>query len=301
MILARTLLLFTVIIWGWSFVATKVCLQYMTPLELMGLRMVIALPVLATVIVLKKVRLRFGAHKRGLALGSVIITIHFFIQITGLKYTSATNTGWIISVTPLVMAVLAYFVLKERIGYNTIVGIVVATVGILFLVSKGDLSELGWLSSVGDWLVLASAHTWALFTIATRDVSRSRNPLAVTFAILSPSAAFVLCIMAFTSDWSKFLHLPVNAVVALLFLGLFAMALAHWFWQVGIARVGATEAGIFLYLEPVATTGLAVPYLGERFGIFTAIGGILVLLGVWYAQRGRRKRPLTQTVPGSEP
>jgi drug/metabolite transporter (DMT)-like permease len=290
MILPRVLLFLTVVFWGWSFVATKICLDYMTPLELIGLRMVIALPVLLAVILVKRVRLEFKGHRRGLLISSAIITVHFFIQITGIQYTSATNTGWIISVTPLVMAVLAYLVLKERISASAIVGIIVATGGILLLVSGGDITDLGWLSSVGDWLVLASAHTWALYTIATRDVSRAHNPAAVTFAILTPSAMVVLAIMAFTSDWSKFLHLPAEALVALLFLGLFAMAMAQWFWQEGVARVGAAEAGIFLYLEPLATTALAVPYLNEQFGLFTAIGGGLVLLGVWYAQRGNSNK-----------
>ncbi len=75
--------------------------------------------------------------------------------------------------------------------------------------------------------------------------------------------------------------------IALLFLGIPGMALAHWFWQVGLARVGATEAGIFLYLEPLATMALAVPYLGESFGLSTGAGGLLVLSGVWFAQRVR--------------
>ncbi len=55
-----------------------------------------------------------------------------------------------------------------------------------------------------------------------------------------------------------------------------------------MAKVGATEAGVFLYLEPVATTALAVPYLGESFGGYTALGGLMVLAGVWCAQTGPR-------------
>jgi drug/metabolite transporter (DMT)-like permease len=65
------------------------------------------------------------------------------------------------------------------------------------------------------------------------------------------------------------------------------MGLAHWFWQEGVARLGAARAGVFLYLEPLATTGLAVPYLGESFGLFTAVGGAMVLAGVYLAERKR--------------
>ena len=60
--------------------------------------------------------------------------------------------------------------------------------------------------------------------------------------------------------------------------------MAHWFWQIGVSKVGAARAGVFLYLEPLATTALAVPYLGEPFGMATLIGGGLVLCGVWIAQ-----------------
>ena len=284
--LVRIYLLLAVIFWGWSFVATKILLDYVTPAELMGLRFIVGLPVLYLVVLAKRIKFDFSKKdRRSILIGSAVITAHFLIQITGIKYTTATNTGWIISITPLVLAVLSYLVLKEKIGRHAVLGIAVATGGILLLVSKGNLTDLGWVGSVGDWLVLASAHTWALYTIATRRVVRTHNPLAVTFAILLPAAILVWGIMLFSSDWSKFLHLPLDVTMALLFLGLFGMALAHWFWQEGVAKVGAAQAGVFLYLEPVATTALAVPYLHESFGVYTAIGGFLVLLGVWLAQR----------------
>jgi drug/metabolite transporter (DMT)-like permease len=94
-----------------------------------------------------------------------------------------------------------------------------------------------------------------------------------------------------TSDWSYFLHLPARAVWSVLFLGVLGMGVAHWFWQEGVARLGAAKAGVFLYIEPLATTALAVPYLHEKFGLFSALGGILVLGGVYVAQ-GRRRRKL---------
>ncbi len=256
----------------------------MTPLELMGLRFLIALPVLFGIILTKKARLDFRGDWKSLMAGSIVIALHFYVQITGIKYTSATNTGWIIAVTPLVMAVMAFLILKEKIDRRAIIGIITATIGIILLISKGHITEFKWLSSTGDWLVLASAHTWALYTIVIRDISRKQNPLSVITAMIIPSAALVLGIMVFSSDWGEFTRLPRDVILALLFLGVFGMALGHWFWQKGVSRIGAARAGIYLYLEPLATTALAVPYLGESFGIYTAFGGGLVLLGVWFAR-----------------
>jgi len=275
-----------VIIWGWTFVFTKVGLQYVSPVELLGLRFAVGVPTLLVIAFFKRLRFDFGPkEKRSVMLGSAVITVHFLIQVIGLKHTSATNTGWIIAVTPLVMAAMAFVLLRERLSRRALVGIGVATVGISLLMSKGQFGNLGWLSSVGDWLILASAHTWALYTVVVRDVTRARDPIAVTFAVLLPSAGVFLGYMAFTSHWADFLQIPLDGVLAILFLGLLGLALAHWFWQEGVARLGAAKAGIFLYLEPLATTALAVPYLGEEFGVFTAWGGLLVLAGVYLAQR----------------
>ena len=292
---APVYLLVCVVIWGWTFVATRICLQYISPVEVLGLRFLIGLPLLLVIVLARRVRFEFTSREgRTILLGSAIITLHFLIQITGLKYTSATNTGWIISISPLVMAALAFLILKERLGRRALIGIAVATAGILLLISQGRLGSFDWLSSFGDWLVLASAHTWALYTIVIRDVTRARHPLAVTVAVLTPSALVVLVYMAVSSDWSRFVSMPLDGIIAILFLGILGLAVGHWFWQEGVARVGAARAGIYLYLEPVATTSLAVPYLGEEFGPATALGGLLVLAGVYFAEKRNNSLQIQQ-------
>lgn len=283
---ARLYLLLCVVFWGWSFVATRICLEYVSPIELVALRFAIGLPVLFTVVKIKRVPFRFDRNQKlWLIAGGAVLLAHFIIQTVGLKYTSATNTGWIISVTPLVMAVLAFLFLRERLSLRAIGGIILATIGILLLVSRGNLADLGWLSSYGDWLVLASAHTWALYTVATRNVARSVNPLAVTVMVFLPVAVVTLLYTSFTSDWGSVLDQPWRFWTWLLYLGVAAHALAHWFWQEGVASLGAARAGIYLYLEPIATTALAVPLLAEYFGVFSAVGGALVLVGVFWAER----------------
>ncbi|MDZ4723423.1 MAG: DMT family transporter [candidate division Zixibacteria bacterium] len=286
----RLLLLSCVIIWGWTFVATRICLEYINQYELIGIRLLIGLPILLGIILAKKIRWTFG-HKdlKYIIAGSSIIIAHFLIQATALKYTTATNTGWIISMTPLITAVLAYLFLKERLGKGEIAGIIISTFGVLLLVSKGDFVNLDWLQSKGDWMILISVFTWAIYTITTRDLSRQHHPLIVTLVVFSPLLIVCLTYMLGTSAMTSFTSLPVKPIIALLFLGTLG-TVAQWFWQEGVARLGAAKAGIFLYLEPVATTVLAVPLIAdERFGFFTAIGGLLVLFGVWWASRTATK------------
>lgn len=285
MIVARVQLLLACVIFGWTFVATKICLQYLKPIELLGLRFLVALPVLFALLKAKRVRMTLTHRGRDLLLGAVLFALHFLIQVTGMQSTTATNTGWIVTVSPLAIALLAHAFLGERLTRYTLAGIGVATAGILLLVSRGDFRHLGWLKSVGDWLVLTSAFTWALFTIVIRNVSREKSPLFVTFAMVLPVTGVALTAMALGSSWSRLSHLPAEAVLSLLFLGIVGTAVAHWFFQEGLARVGATEAGTYLFIEPLATTLLAVPYLGESFGRSTGVGGVMVVLGVWLAQQ----------------
>jgi len=246
------------------------------------------MPILLSIILADGLNSNTASIKRISPGRQLCLTAHFLIQITGIKYTTATNTGWIISMIPLIVAVLAFLFLKEKLGKTIILGIILATIGVLFLISKGKISDLKWLSSYGDWLVLISAHTWAVYTILTRNASRSLDPLLVTFTVLLPSTILSLAIMTFSSDWSKLFHLPLDAVVSLLMLGLLgtcigAVAVAGW------CRQNRGRRGQYLSIHRTAGyTAVAVPYLHESFGLFTAIGGGLVLFGVWIA--GRQKK-----------
>ncbi len=284
--LPRALLFSAVVLWGWTFVATKILIAELGPLEIFFLRLAIGLPFLAAVVLAKRVPLRFTpGDVRPLFWGGAILTLHFMIQITGLLTTTATNTGWIIAASPLALAVLSFLFLRERIGWRGVAGIAVATTGILLLVSRGSLGDLGWLRSSGDWLVLASAHTWAVYTVVTRDLVRRRHPLAVTFAILSIATGLTAILFAATADFAAVRALSPRGIVALLYLAIPGLALGQWFWHEGVARLGAARAGLYLYLEPLATLALAVPLLGEPFGPFIALGGGLVLAGVYLGQR----------------
>ena len=286
--LPHVLLLSAVVIWGWTFVATKILLAELGPIEIFALRLAIGLPVLGAVLLVKRVPLRFArGDARPLFLGGATFTVHFLVQIAGLVTTSAINAGWIISVSPLALAVLSFLFLRERIGRNGVAGIAIATTGIVLLVSRGNLADLTWLQSTGDWLLLASAHTWAFYTVTTRDLVRRRDPLVVTFGILLIAAVVAAIVFAISADLASVRSLSPRGLAALLYLGGAGLALGNWFWQEGVAKLGATRAGLYLYLEPLATLALAVPLLGEPFGPSIALGGGLVLAGVYVGQRQR--------------
>jgi drug/metabolite transporter (DMT)-like permease len=287
-VLAHILLLAAVVMWGWTFVGTKILVAELAPVDIFAARLAIGVPFLGILLLARGVRPHFGrADVTRLLLGGGVLTVHFLIQAVALTTTSASNSGWIIAVTPLVLAVVSYLVLRERLGWTAIAGIVVALLGVLLLVSRGRVRDLGALQTTGDWLMLLSTLTWAIFTAVTRDVARRHNPLAVTFAVMLAAAAVTAVLWWAAGNLEDLTTMSSRSLVALLYLGIAGLALGNWFWQFGIASVGAARAGLYLYLEPLATVALAAPLLGEPFGLFTALGGGLILGGVYLGQRGR--------------
>jgi drug/metabolite transporter (DMT)-like permease len=279
------LLALCAVIWGWTFIAIKILTAHFDSYEIVGLRFGIGLPILFALIRWQKIPCGFTrADVRPLLIGGGILLYHFLIQPLALRHTSATNTSWIIAFSPLSIAILSSIFLRERVSARTRWGIVIATLGIVLLLSNGRWSDIGSLANVGDWLILSTAFTWAIYTIVTRDVARRRASLCVTTAVFTPLLVVGVGYLVCFTPASKLAHLPFDAWVSILFLGILG-TLAQWFWQFGVARIGAAKAGVFLYLEPVATTALAVPALGESFGVYNALGGLLVLAGVYWAEQ----------------
>ena len=125
--------LFSVTVWGASFVATKVALVDAAPITVVWLRFAMGVVILGLVV---KLRGQFAFPKGKdwgyfALLGFLGITFHQWLQSTGLVTAQATTTGWIVASTPIFMALLGFIVLKERLTWQQTLGIILATVGVL--------------------------------------------------------------------------------------------------------------------------------------------------------------------------
>ncbi|UCD17049.1 MAG: DMT family transporter, partial [Candidatus Zixiibacteriota bacterium] len=133
--MANLILLTVVVLWGVSFVGTKMALAYLTPVEVVTIRILLALPVLRIVLALKKGKIVFtGSDYKILLTASLILGVHFLIQAVGLNYTTATNTSWLIATIPVFIAGTSYIFLRERLTFRKIGGIAIAAAGVVLLV-----------------------------------------------------------------------------------------------------------------------------------------------------------------------
>ena len=174
--------LLAVIFWGNSFIATKIALREIGPLTIITLRLCLAIIMLAAVAIYTKRDFRISRKsQRGILLLAVIAVLHLWIQITGLNETTASDTGWIVGFTPVFIAILGIIFFREKLRPVNTGGMILAFFGLLLLISKGDLFSINFISSKGDFLVLASTVTWSFYSIMNKKITVSYSPLMMIF------------------------------------------------------------------------------------------------------------------------
>ena len=281
--------LISILVWGASFVAVKIGLKYLPPYTLVWLRFTIGLLILGAAVGIrrqfslppKKVWLYFAF------LGFLGITFHQWLQSTGLVTSQATTTGWIVSSSPIFIAILGLLILKEKLKWLQVLGIVVASFGVLLVITQGNLASLfsGNVVTTGDILILISAPNWAIFTILSRRGIRNFPAALMMFYVMLFGWLFSSVLFLAENGWRSIPNIRVDGWLAIGFLGVFCSGLAYIFWYDALKVLPAAQVGIFLYIEPVITVIVSLILLNEKITLPGILGGAIILLGVWLVNR----------------
>ncbi len=283
-------LVLPVLFWGISYIAIKVVLKELEPVEMISIRFLLAAPTLYVILKFKKLRLWPVPMKGKLVFASFMVFLHFWVMATGMKETSASNTAWILTTAPIFIALLSWVYLKEKFNLSQWLGLLVAVVGVFALVYNGNLENLGWIHTRGDIIVLGSCVTWAIYTVGTRELTARINPLVATFWMTGLAGLVFVPWTFVTSGYEKFLNLTGITVISLAFLGVFCLAIAFWLWSEGLSRQTAAEVGVYLYIEPLVTMIGAWILLSEVITVWLIIGAVLISIGVYVSERRGKMR-----------
>jgi drug/metabolite transporter (DMT)-like permease len=289
------LALWAVIFWGFSFIATKVALREVHPFTLLTLRFGIGGFCLLLFQLQKNKRfLKAFSAKDWLfifLLAIVGISGHTLLQAYGLLYTTAINTGWIVAVMPIFIAISARLFLREPITARKMVGILIGFSGVSLVISKGtfSLSSLRSGSTFGDLLVLISALTWTAFTVGGRGFLSRFSALAAITPIIIVGCLITFPFTWLRWEWNTLFHLSLSAWMGILFLGVLCSGLAYLFWYSALEKKDSGIVGMYLYLEPFVTLVVAHFFLNEEIQRITLMGGGMILLGVYLATRKSRR------------
>jgi drug/metabolite transporter (DMT)-like permease len=289
-----------VTVWGASFVATKISLQYVAPDTVVWLRFSMGVIILGCAVGLsKQFSLPQGREWGYFALlGFLGITFHQWLQSTGLLTAQATTTAWIITSTPIFIALLGFFILRERLVWYQTAGILLASFGVLLIVTKGELSTLttGRFGTPGDFLVMISAVNWAVFTTLSRPGLKQHPATLMMFYVMGFGWLFTSILFFAGSGIRQISSIPPDGWIAIGFLGIFCSGLAYIFWYDALQVLPVAQTGAFLYLEPIITVFVAALLIREAILLATLIGGITILVGVWLVNRpGQSVRVVEKT------
>ena len=278
--------LIAITFWGASFIATKFLLDELTPETIISLRLILAIALLFVIAFMQKkdFSLNLKSHSYILLL-AIIAVFHLWIQVTGLKYTTASNTGWIIGMAPIFMALLGLIFFKEKLNRVKILGIVIATTGLLLLVGKGNPANIDLIKNKGDLLILSSAFTWGIYSMVNKKISLSYSPIMTIFYLFVMMALIIIPFTINQSAINSVINLSLTGWLSIMFLGFLCSGVAYVIWAYALREMESAKVGAYLYIEPFVTIVTAWIFLKEEITLFMILSGLVITLGVFLVNK----------------
>ncbi|HCT65626.1 MAG TPA: EamA family transporter [Lachnospiraceae bacterium] len=293
--------IFTVIVWGTTFIATKILLKELTPIEILFIRFVLGFIAL-TLFSPKRLGFTKKAHEvLFMAAGLCGVTLYFLLENIALTYSFASNVGIIISIAPFFTAIVSHIFLdNEKFKLNFIIGFLVAITGIVVISLNG--SAVLKLNPIGDVLTILAALVWAFYSVLTKKISSLHyNTILTTRRVFFYGIIFMVPAL-FVMDFSPNLQLftQPKIIFNLLYLGLGASALCFVIWNLAIRMLGPVKTSVYIYASPVVTVITSALVLHERITPIAVIGTALTLTGLIISELkiGKAKENEEQALEG---
>lgn len=276
----------TILIWGTTFISTKVLLRVFTPIEILLIRFVIGYAALWCVRPHRLQVAHWGQECYFAAAGLCGITLYYLLENIALTFTLASNVGVIISIAPFFTAIFAWLFLHDRRpGVRFLVGFLMAMAGIMLL-SFGKDANLK-INPIGDLLGIAAAVIWAAYSILTKKISGfGYHTILTTRRIFFYGLVFMIpisCAMGIDIDIQDLAD--SGAVLNLLFLGLGASALCFVTWNTAVKHLGSVKTSVYIYMVPVITTVTSALILRETITVTAICGILLTLMGLFLSEK----------------
>jgi drug/metabolite transporter (DMT)-like permease len=288
----------SVLAWGGSFIATKLALKEVSPITIMSIRFGMGVIVLGFIVFARREFAIPGGTElaKYALLGFIGIAFHQWIQATGLKTVGAGTTAWIMTSIPAFIALFGWLFLREKLKPLHWVGIAIASMGVLLVLSDGSLTGMftpGSLS-LGDILILLSAPNWAVFTILSRRLLRNQPPARAMVYVMGTGWLMTTVYALAAHSLVDIPKLSLTGWLSILFLGVICSGLAYVFYYDALEVIPAAQVGAFIYLEPLVAMLVASLILGEVIYAIALLGGVLIVIGVWLVNRPTKMQISTE-------
>lgn len=285
------LLTLTVLFWAGNFVLGRGVHNAVPPITLSFWRWVTALAILAPFVagpLWAQRRAVVRAWKMLLLLGVLGVAGFSTLVYVGLQTTTATNGVLLNTTNPVLIILISWMFLRQSLRAWQTLGVALALLGALIIIMRGDLQTLRSLRfTPGDLFVLAGVVCWAVYTVCLRWRPAGLEALTFLGATVCIGVAAIAPFYAWELSRGASMALTPTVAMSILYFALFPSVLAYIFWNRAVAEVGASTAGLFIYLMPVFGVLLSLAFLRESLYPFHFLGMALVVTGVYFATARR--------------
>lgn len=286
-VLGHLTALLVVMIWGETFVSTKMLLNAgLMPADIFFYRFLLAY-VLTWFVSYKRLFCRnLTDELTTFALGVLGGSLYFLTENMALVYSTASNVAILLSSCPLITALLlSIFYKSERLSKKQIFGSLLAFLGMVMVVLNGQL--ILHLNPRGDALAIGAAVCWAFYSLLIKRVMHKYSSWFITRKVFFYGLLTILPYYALVSPLNTDVSILTRPVVYgnLLYLGSVASMFCYIMWNWTLSKLGAVKATNYLYLQSLFTMVFASLILHERITWMAIAGAAILILGMIRAER----------------
>jgi drug/metabolite transporter (DMT)-like permease len=290
--MAHIVAIFVVLIWGTTFVSSKVLLNSgLLPADIFFVRFIIAYSCL---LCLSHKRLFANSIADELTLAGLGImggSLYFLTENMALLHSTSSNVSILVSTTPLVTAMLlAIFYKSERLSSRQICGSVLAFIGVVLVVLNGQL--VLHLNPLGDALALGASFTWGFYSLFMRRIMGRYSADFITRKVFFYGLVTIMPYFALVHPLDMDLLTSGSMTIwgNLLFLGFVASTGGYLLWNWVMRKLGAVKSTNFIYLQSLVSMVAGHVILGERITIMAIAGAVILIIGMILAVRKKRSK-----------
>ena len=282
---AYALPMIAVLIWSLNITVTRYVAEFISPISISFYRWLIAFVLMSPFVLLSvwKYRTEIRQHAWQFAvLGACGMVFYQGLAYSAAHYTTATNMGIINAFTPIFTIFISIFILKEMPTRYAVIGGILSFLGLLYVMSQGNLQSLMHLAGHwGDLLMILAVFLYAFYGVFLKKWQIQMPLLTslyvqIAFALLFHLPfVFVLGLDAINSQ----------NVGSVLYAGVFPSIVAPLVWMMAVQYIGPNRTSIFMNIMPIGTALIAYFWLNEAWTIYHTIGGVIILLGIALAQK----------------
>lgn len=283
------------IIFGFTFMFSKVALDFVNPIGLIAYRFLTAIVVFEGLRLLKLVRIRFErAHLKMILTVAVLQPVLYFLfEIYGLNRLASSEAGMMIALIPIFVSIFGSIFLKERPRLIQLGFIVMSVSGIILIQAFKSASGIQ-VEILGFMLLFGAVLSAALFNIASRSASKQLRAHELTYFMMLIGAITFntiyltqLTVEARLQDYLTNLF-QVELLLPVLYLGIIASIGGFFLVNFALSRLEAHVASIYANLATITAIAAGALFLDERLFYYHYIGAAMIILGVYGTVRSNR-------------